>query len=290
MVYDVDQRLIPSFVAVADAGNVTRAAAELSLSQPALSAQLRRLERQLGAELFARSAAGVTLTPAGEAFLPRAREIVTLTRLAIHEVQAVAGAERLRIDVHDEALVIPRMALDRLHKSRTPLEISAIGVPLQDRRLLDGRLDLALAGHRRQLPGGLVQHPVAAEPLGVAVSAKHRLADLPEVELTQLRDEEFYVPRPTFSPDWTAMVEKLCHNSGFAPRIASVTTESSRLPMTLVGRGDCVAISLLSTPVPATVRVLRLTNTADFEWTVRYRRDARATVRSAAESLAGLSV
>ena len=62
---DVDTRLLRYFSAVAQEGNLTRAAERLFVSQPALTKQIRQLESQLGTRLFTRSRAGMTLTPAG---------------------------------------------------------------------------------------------------------------------------------------------------------------------------------------------------------------------------------
>src|ERR1700739_550704 len=64
---DIDTRLLRYFAAVAEEGNLTRAAQRLFVSQPALTKQIRQLESQLGVPLFTRSHAGMRLTAAGEA-------------------------------------------------------------------------------------------------------------------------------------------------------------------------------------------------------------------------------
>ena len=67
---------IETFVAVAETGNVSRASARLHVAQPALSRQIRSLEDELGAALFARTARGMKLLPSGELFLAHARRIL----------------------------------------------------------------------------------------------------------------------------------------------------------------------------------------------------------------------
>ncbi len=64
------------FVAVAEEGNVSRASAQLRVAQPPLSRQIRSLEEEVGTPLFARTPRGMTLLPAGEAFLAHARKIL----------------------------------------------------------------------------------------------------------------------------------------------------------------------------------------------------------------------
>src|ERR1700692_3125272 len=84
----MELRHLRYFVAVADAGSLTVAAArKLHTSQPSLSRQIRALEDEVGAQLLTRSARGIELTPAGPAFLDHAR-------LVLLHVEAATGAAR----------------------------------------------------------------------------------------------------------------------------------------------------------------------------------------------------
>ncbi|MFC6929404.1 LysR family transcriptional regulator [Actinomadura yumaensis] len=94
-------RQLRYFCAVADEGNLTRAAEWLGLRSPSLSQQIRSLERELGAPLFERSAAGMALTAAGEALLPEARAALAA---AERGARAVASAV---VDVRPLTVGVP---------------------------------------------------------------------------------------------------------------------------------------------------------------------------------------
>lgn len=87
----MELRVIRYFLAVVDVGSITHAATELHLAQPSLSRQIRRFERQLGFDLFDRSQKAISLTIAGRAFLPIAREFLGKAELAAQGAKDIAA-------------------------------------------------------------------------------------------------------------------------------------------------------------------------------------------------------
>ncbi len=86
--YGMELRHLRYFVTAAEELNISRASSRLRISQPAVSRQIHDLEDELGVELFVRESGGLRLTPAGEAFLPQARDILRRSREAVDRLQA----------------------------------------------------------------------------------------------------------------------------------------------------------------------------------------------------------
>jgi DNA-binding transcriptional LysR family regulator len=191
--------------AIADAGSLTRAAASLGMTQPGLSAQLRRIENMLGGALFDRRQAGATPTPFGELVLARARAILPgidgLLADTARAARAREAADRIRVgSVGAPLLGHLLLALkETLPTAEVTSRCRYSPVTLLE-DLAAGRLEAAVLGDHpdRQLPSpeGLVLHPIATEPVFALLPAEHPLAGCDEVSLTQLLDEDWAAPRP----------------------------------------------------------------------------------------------
>ena len=105
----IDQ--LRSFVTIAETGSFTRAAAELFRTQPALSMQMKRLEEQVGTQIFLREGKQVTVTEAGQLLLTYARRILALNELALSKLSVVETEGSVRIGVLEEVALGPLVDL-----------------------------------------------------------------------------------------------------------------------------------------------------------------------------------
>ena len=146
MAADLETALLRAFLTAARAGSITRAATALGHSQPALSQQLRKLERTVGQPLLRRTATGVSLTKAGEALLPYAERILALSAQALQVPrQTLTGHCGIGLIEDLAAAPLPQALADfaRLHPGATLELVSAPG-PAMREAFTTGRLHVAL--------------------------------------------------------------------------------------------------------------------------------------------------
>jgi DNA-binding transcriptional LysR family regulator len=214
----LDPRLLRGFVAVAEELHFTRAAARLYVAQQALSRDVRRLERELGAELFVRSTRQVTLTADGERLLPHARRVL---QAQDDLLSAFGQARPLLVDCNSSGLGTPRRVLLRARELAPALELMAryeSGLTGAAADLLAGRLDVSFgryAGLAPALRAGLDHQPLRYEPMAVLLPEDHPLAGHPSVPLAALAGEEVYAGAGnTRTPEWTDLAHRLFEGRG----------------------------------------------------------------------------
>ncbi|BBC33611.1 hypothetical protein SGFS_049050 [Streptomyces graminofaciens] len=219
----VDPRLLRAFLAVAEELHFTRAAARLYVAQPALSRDIRKLEWDLGVELFVRSTRQVTPTPDAERLVPYARRVVEA-----HDalVGAFAQPRPLLVDLNSEGLATNRRVLERARELAPEHELMAryeSGLTHASYEMLAGRLDVSFgrfAGLGPAARARLSQQPVRYEPMAVLLPEDHPLAELDAVPMPKLRGESVYAgagnPR---TPEWTELARLLfeLHGARLAP-------------------------------------------------------------------------
>jgi DNA-binding transcriptional LysR family regulator len=186
----MELRQLEYFVAVAEEANFTRAAERVHISQSGISAQVRRLEQQLGAELIDRSARTATLTPAGSAALEHARAVIAAASAVQQAVDEVTGLLRGRLVVAMVTACTVRPLFDALsafHAAHPGVELSLLedGSDRLIELVRSGQADLALTGVAA-MPAGLEGFPVIRERLVAAVPADHPLARRKRVTLADI--------------------------------------------------------------------------------------------------------
>lgn len=293
---ELDLRLLRAFVAVAEELHFTRAANRLYVAQQALSRDIRRLESQVGARLFARSTRRVTLTADGERLLLHARSLLALNDAALKELR---GASRpLLVDVIGEALTAARI-VDAARLAAPQFEFTVrygggMGAALP--QLLAGRLDVAFGrteGLGLSFPAELTRRLVRYEPLALLIPAGHPLAALVDVPLERLRGMEIDVSAGNEdAPEWVDLAVSLLEAFGARPSAPHPhvigTSETARhlqshgLPILTMSERPAVpgaVIRPLVEPVPV------------YPWAIVHRGDAKypelATLGSVVTELAG---
>ncbi|WP_459545205.1 LysR family transcriptional regulator [Nocardia sp. X0981] len=184
-------------IAVAETNNFTRAARRCLVVQSALSHQIARLERELGAKLFERTSRRVRLTPAGAAFLPAARQCLDAAERAAAAAAAAVGEVRGRLAVGliptVTAVDIPSALRDfrkRYPHVRIELRVGASDELTEQVR--EGALDIAFLGlPTTSRPRGVAAHELARDRLVAVVAPVHALAGAPGVDLLRLSTETF---------------------------------------------------------------------------------------------------
>jgi DNA-binding transcriptional LysR family regulator len=221
----MELRQLEHFIAVTEESSFTRAAQRLHVVQSTLSASIRTLERELGAQLLERTTHRVGLTDAGRALLAEARNALAALDAGRDAVAAVQGGVRGTITVgimNSLRLVDLASVLTRYHQDRPLVQIvphTAVGGSVKlVAGVLDGSLDLAFTALPGPYPSGLSVRPLASEPLLLACPDDHPLAGRERIALAELNGERFV----DFPVGWgiRAIVDRAFEQAGVRREIA----------------------------------------------------------------------
>jgi DNA-binding transcriptional LysR family regulator len=241
-------RQLRYFVEIAESGSFSAAAERLFIAQSALSRQIKDMETRLQTPLFERTARQPRLTAAGEAFLPRARNLLNeLTKAS--EMATQVGSGQLGVLRLGHSSTVPmsgrllRGISDYLDRhAGVSMDIVKLSSEAQLEELAEGRLDVGLL----RLPvlrqrEGVQIVPLYRERLLLAVPPNHRLAvdkSAPGIDLAQLKNEAFIsIPHPQRG-GLSYLSAELCMRQGFFPQAARVVSrKTTQLQLIQAGFG-----------------------------------------------------
>lgn len=244
------------FYEVARMRNITKAADELYVSQPALSKQISSLEKELGAPLFRRTGRGLILTQAGE-HLYKECELIFSREAQIEDIMGEIQklySPRLKVaSMGTDALYNMPGVIERLHEAHPDIEVEYTRMNWGEvkRAVEAGDADAGIIiSYRPESSPDLCHAHILEARYSIILPAHHRYAGLAEVSMEMLRDEKFvfvskderefpYDPYGTFLSD--------CKKAGYTPRIAA-THPYVEMVLLAVQAGE--GVTLLSTFAP----------------------------------------
>ncbi|WP_339134086.1 LysR family transcriptional regulator [Streptomyces sp. f51] len=208
----MDLDTVRTFVAVADTGRFQEAAAELSVTQQAVSKRIAALERALGVRLFTRTPRGAELTIDGQAFLPHARELLRVSERAVASVRT--GRRPLRVDI-----IASRGAASGLmrgfHRTHPEVDLDVVMLFAIEKAVAavrSGEIDAsfrAVAAPGRPLPEDIESVRVLDEPLHLLTGPAHALAGARSVTVAELVGHRIWMPGIVPGTEWAAYYDDL---------------------------------------------------------------------------------
>ncbi|MFP5346427.1 MAG: LysR family transcriptional regulator [Actinomycetes bacterium] len=289
---DLDPSALRLMRAIADTGTISAAAEQIGSSQPAVSQQVRRLERRLGTALLERAGRGVRLTEAGEVLARHGSAVTAALEAAREEVEALAGLRTGRVRLtafpSSSATLVPRaLALLREAHPGVRVSFSEAEPPESLQQVRDGQCDLAVAfsyagsdiGGASSLQQadaapdthGLLTHPLLDDAMWLALPKGHPAARNGEVDLAELDGETWIAG----CPRCRGHLLHVCQTVGFEPDIAYATDDYvAVLGLVAAGLGVALIPGLVlhaagksdvePRPVrPASVRSVQVVTTTD---------------------------
>ncbi|HEY9272735.1 LysR family transcriptional regulator [Achromobacter sp.] len=256
----MDFRQLRQFVVLATELNYRKAAARLHMTQPPLSVAIKRLETEIGADLFERDRLGVRLTVAGGAFLLEAKRLLEGADAALQAARDAAegrmGALRVCAVPSAALNLLPRILPEftqRFPHIRLRLTSgSTVGILAALQR---GELDAAFLVPPASGVPGITITSLPRERLVLAVPAGHRLAGMTSARLSDLADDALVTLAHSDSPGFAGEIVAACQRAGFHPRVSQESSHAL-ISLPLIAGGLGVAI------VPSALRRIAIDNVA----------------------------
>ncbi|MBD0690632.1 LysR family transcriptional regulator [Streptomyces sp. CBMA123] len=213
----MDLEAVRTFAAAAEAGQFQKAAADLSITQQAVSKRIAALERDLGVRLFTRTPRGAELTIDGQAFLPHARELLRAAERAVASVRT--GRRPLRVDIIASRGAGSGLMRD-FHRAHPEVELDVVmlfDVGAAVTAIRSGTIDAsfrAVAAPGRSFPEDVESVRVLDEPLQLLTGPAHVLAGARSVTVAQLVGHRIWMPGIAPGTEWAAYYDDLVAEFG----------------------------------------------------------------------------
>lgn len=215
---------LEAFAAASDERSLSKAARILGCSTPTVASMITRLESDIGVRLLRRTARGVSLTPEGEALLPKARSVVRLA--SEFERDAVSeGREAIReVPIGAVEACLFQFLPDFMRYLDQALPGVRLRVTLYDTAdlvatLLAGEISIAFGRFAELSVRGISLQLLSEEPSVLIVPRDHRLSRRKNVTWEDVRDEEWIMTLPRVNPGYAAAFVRACRTEGFEPRV-----------------------------------------------------------------------
>ena len=241
----LEPRQLMHLALIADHGSFSRAAAAMSISQPALSSSIAQLERSVGARVLDRGRQGAKLTEVGSTLVRHARALQLQLAHAAEEahLRTLGGDGPLRIGVTPvtAANLVPQ-ALGRLHGETPNISVSVLeGLDEAMTALHDGEVEIVV-GPIAVFPASreLIEEPLVSDPLGVVMRARNPLARRRSLSLRGLRDVSWALPSERSA--FRRQLEALFVTAGVQWPTLCLTTNSMTALKAIVTNSDAITI------------------------------------------------
>ena len=251
------------FIVVAEELHMHRAAERLNMAQPALSQQVKALEERLGVTLFSRANRRLTLTPAGEAFLVKARLAISLTEQAVLDARQTARGEQgvLNLGCVSSAMFDGKLpaVLRQMHTRWPAITMSLMTGNVQTlyAAVQSNQLDVAIIRAPLpplpSLPEDLQSRPFTREKTGLALYRQHPLAGSAALTLSSVKDEKWISLRDPEGMGLEQYFYDACSGAGFQPDVVQNATDVPTV-ISLVSAGFGLAL------LPASAKAVSVEN------------------------------
>ncbi len=247
MLWPMEFHQLRYFVAAAEELNISKAAARLHVTQPAMSRQIAVLEDELGVPLFDRVRKRIHLTEGGRFFLGKAQQILCDAETSIQQARERFGHAK---PVLRAGFVIPLLddiigpAIRAFRQSHGEVQVSLFELSprAQLNRLRDGELDIAILGNIEEADRERYHISVLGRfPMAAVLPESHRLASRPTVALSELRTEAFVSLSEESFPGRREFLKEIGRRAGFEPLIRR-ECDSVPLVAAHVAAGEGVAL------------------------------------------------